>query len=429
LASKDRHIRNAGARISIAGIECSVNPNWVRERDDVNLNSPAFIRFFRQQSLYIALSAVLGAVFWAIGQPINPGTVMLYTLCIGNLITPALARLRFLYAERTFPYNWLIFLPVLLLMVLPVYLASSVVVWAIAPPTPQTYAHLIRTGWKLPFLVAFVFGALTFLYQTTKDRLERRNLELQHSVESGTARIEMQEQELERAREIQQSLLPKQIPQILGFEVAGAWRPARTVSGDYFDVLRLGDHRLAICIADVVGKGVSAALLMANVQAAVRAFSSELESPAGVCAQVNRLLCENIATGKFVTFLYGVLDCETRIFQYCNAGHLLPIHLSSGTVQMPDRGGAVLGVFPAWTYEDSTIELRPGDRLLLFTDGITEACDAEGREFEEGGIAAFAKANSTLAANELTTRLLAQVTDFCRGQFQDDATLLVIAAS
>jgi sigma-B regulation protein RsbU (phosphoserine phosphatase) len=395
----------------------------------VRVNVPLVVRLVRRQSLYIALSAVLGAVFWAIGQRINPGTVMLYALCIGNLITPATERVRFLYRERPFPYDWLIFLPVLLALTLPVFLVSSAVVWAIAPPTPQTYAHLVLTGWKLPFLVTFVFGILTYLYQTTKERLERRNLELQQSVASGAARLEMQEQELERAREIQQSLLPKEIPQIRGFEVAGTWRPARTVSGDYFDVLRLGDRRLAICIADVVGKGVSAALLMANVQAAVRAFASETESPAQVCTRVNRLLCENIATGKFVTFLYGVLDAETRIFQYCNAGHLLPILASCGPVHAPEEGGAVLGVFPAWVYEDSAIEMKAGDRLLLFTDGITEASDGEGREFEEEGIATFAKAHRTLGAKELTSRLLDEVTAFCGAQFQDDATLLVIAAN
>ncbi len=142
-----------------------------------------------------------------------------------------------------------------------------------------------------------------------------------------------------------------------GFEVAGAWQPASTVSGDYYDVLRLDDHRLGICIADVVGKGVSAALLMANVQAAVRAFASDSESPARVCAKVNSLLHENIATGKFVTFLYGILDGEAHTFQYCNAGHLYPILLSRGAVRMLEQGGAVLGVFADWTYEDSKIEL------------------------------------------------------------------------
>jgi sigma-B regulation protein RsbU (phosphoserine phosphatase) len=385
-------------------------------------------RFFRQQVLYIAIAAVAAAIFWAIGQQINPATVLLYSLCIGNLVSPAIGRLEFLYWQKPFPYNLLIFLPVLLVLTVPVYLISSAVVWLIAPPTPQTLSHLIRTGWKFPFLVTFVFGLVSFLYHSTRERLERRNFELQQTVERGTARLEMQEQELERAREIQQSLLPKKIPQLPGFEVAGAWQPASTVSGDYYDVLRLGDHRLGICIADVVGKGVSAALLMANVQAAVRAFAGDSESPAQVCAKVNSLLHENTATGKFVTFLYGILDGETHTFQYCNAGHLYPILVSGGSARMLEQGGAVLGVFPDWIYEDSSVELRTGDRLLLFTDGITEASDAEGREFEETSIATFAKANSTLSAKELNSRLLAKVTAFCGAHFRDDATLLVIAA-
>jgi sigma-B regulation protein RsbU (phosphoserine phosphatase) len=144
--------------------------------------------------------------------------------------------------------------------------------------------------------VTFGFGAASFLYRSTKERLERRNAELEQTVERGTAQLEMQEQELKRAREIQQSLLPKEIPQLPGFAVAGAWQPASTVSGDYYDVLRLGPNKLGICIADVVGKGVSAALLMANVQAAVRAFAGPSESPAQLCGKVNRLLHENIAT-------------------------------------------------------------------------------------------------------------------------------------
>ena len=299
----------------------------------------------------------------------------------------------------------------------------------IAPPSPQTLVHLILTGWKFPFLVTIVFGVLSFLYHSTRDRLERRTLELQRSLERGAAQLEMQEQELQRALEIQQSLLPSVIPQIPGFEVAGAWQPARSVSGDYYDVLRLADHRLGICIADVAGKGVSAALLMANVQAAVRAFASDRESPANVCAKVNSLLHENIATGKFVTFIYGILDGESRTFQFCNAGHLKPILVCADSVRILEQGGAVLGVFPNWKYEDETIELTAGDRLILFTDGIAEAADAQGQEFEEARIGAFAKANAALSAKELTSRLLARVTDFCAARFHDDATLLVIAAN
>ena len=393
------------------------------------MNVPSLARFFRQQITYIAIAAIVGAIFWASGQQINPVRVIVYSLCIGNLLNSAIYRLEFLYSDRPFPYNWLIFLLVLLALTVPVYLITAVVVWLIASPVPETLSHLMRTGWRLPFLVTFVFGFLSFLYHTTKERLVRRNVELQQSVERGTAQLEMQEQELERAREIQQSLLPKEIPQLAGFEVTGAWQPASTVSGDYYDVLRLGGHRLGICIADVVGKGVSAALLMANVQAAVRAFASSSESPAQVCGKVNRLLCENIARGKFVTFLYGILDGDARTFQYCNAGHLYPILASGGSVRTLEQGGAVLGVFPAWTYEDSKIELKAGDRLLLFTDGITEASDANDQEFDETRIASFAKVNSALSASELNSRLLAQVTAFCGAQFRDDATLLVIAAN
>ena len=392
------------------------------------MNVSSLARFFRQQILYVVIAAVVAALIWATGQRVNPATPLVYTLCIGNLVTISLEKLGFLYEKRPFPYNLLIFLPLLLVLTAPVYLITSAVVWMIAPPAGLTLSSLIAVGWKFSFVVTLAFGIPLFLYHRTKEHLEQRNVELQQKVERGTARLEMQEAELQRAREIQQSLLPRNIPQIPGFEIAGAWQPASMVSGDYYDVLPLSDHKLGICIADVSGKGVSAALLMANVQAAVRAYASESESPAQVCGKVNRLLCENIATGKFVTFLYAILDGDERSFQYCNAGHLYPILVSRGSVGMLEQGGAVLGVFPAWTYEDSVIDLKAGDRLLLFTDGITEASDTNGQEFEETRIAAFAKANATLSASELDNRLLAQVTDFCGAHFQDDATLLVIAA-
>ena len=395
----------------------------------MHIKYSSLVRFLRQQSVFLAISAVVGGIFWANGQQVDFSTVLVSTFCIGNLLSPSLNRLSFLYRDRPYPYNWLIFLSVLLVLMVPVYLITSTVVWWIAPPASYSLPQFIRAGWKFALLVTFVFGILAFLYHSTKDRLVQRNTELQQSVERGTAQLEVQDQELQRAREIQQSLLPREIPQLSGFEVAGAWLPARFVSGDYYDVHRLGSHRLGICIADVAGKGVSAALLMANVQAAVRAIANDSESPAVLCSKVNKLLHENIATGKFVTFLYGILDAETRTFQYCNAGHLYPILVSGGSVQTLNQGGAVLGVFPDWTYENSVIDLKAGDRLLLFTDGITEAADADGKEFEESSIAAFARANIALSANELNSQLLARVTGHCGAQFQDDATLLVIAAT
>lgn len=395
----------------------------------LTIKSTAVTRLLKQQIFYIFVAVVVGAIFWAVGQPINFFTVILYSLCIGNLISLPLEPLGRFYEQRPFPYNWLIFLALLFALILPVYAISSVVVWLISPPTPQSLSHLISTGWKFPLLITLVISVISFLYHATKERLEQRNVELQHSVEVGAAQLEMQEQELQRAREIQESLLPKDIPQLPGFEIAAAWRPALAVGGDYFDVLPIGDRKLAICITDVVGKGVSAALLMASVQATVRAFAHDSPSPASLCGRVNSVLCNNISNDKFVTFFYGVLDAGARTFQYCNAGHPYPVLVSSGSVRQLEEGGAVLGVFPAWKYEDSTIELRSGDCLLLFTDGIVEAAAPDGQEFGLDKIAAFAKAHSAISASALNSQLLAEVSDFCGAKFHDDATLLVIAVN
>jgi len=393
----------------------------------VKIDSKSLTIFFRDQGIYLFLAFLGCAIFWAINQPINPFTIILYSLCIGNFLSPPMQWLHALY-ERPAPYDLLVFAVLLLIVTFPVYALSTVIVWWLAPPSPQSLGHLILTGWKMPFLITLVYGGLNFLYGRSKERLERRNFELQRQVQDGTARLEIQDEELQRAREIQESLLPEVIPQLPGFEVASAWQPARAVGGDYFDVLKLSEARLAICIADVSGKGVPAALLMANVQASLRATVRDMDSPARVCSIINSMLCETIAADKFVTFFCGVVDADARTFRYCNAGHPYPILVSSGAVQTLDlAGGAVLGVFPAWKYEEATVDLHSGDRLLLFTDGITEAANSQDEEFGMERVAAFAKTNFANSAAEMNRKLLAQVTQFCGAHFLDDATLLVLS--
>lgn len=261
----------------------------------------------------------------------------------------------------------------------------------------------------------------------TKCRLERRNSELQQTVELDLAKRELQEQELSRAREIQQALLPKEIPQIDGFEIACMWEPALTVGGDYFDVIKPSEQRLGICIADVVGKGVPAALLMATVQATVRAYAPDSLSPALLCDRVNAVLCANIAGDKFVTLFYGILDARQNAMQYTSAGHPHPIlKKGSGFVTQLDNGGAVLGVFPNWKYENSFVQLTPGDRLVLFTDGITEAAKANGDQFGEEGLVRTVKRLANESSSKMNAALLAEVKAFCRSHLQDDATLITV---
>jgi sigma-B regulation protein RsbU (phosphoserine phosphatase) len=312
------------------------------------------------QFLYLAIAVIIYGIFWAIRpDATNLLITVVYTLCLCNLITFALAPLGFLYFERKPAYYWIVFLA-LLLAVTPVMvtITTAIVFWLVDRPGGAFWDYLL-TSWRFPSIATVTFGIAFQLHTVTKCRLERRNQELQRAVESDLAEREFQEEELNRAREIQQALLPKEIPQIESFEVAGVWEPARIVGGDYFDVIRLAEKKLGICIADVVGKSVSAALLMANVQATVRAFASESASPSWLCSRVNSVLCTNLASEKFVTLFYGILDGERRTLRYTSAGHPRPIlNSASDGVRQLENGGAVLGVFPDWKYEESVVQ-RP----------------------------------------------------------------------
>src|SRR6202011_5338119 len=184
------------------------------------------------------------------------------------------------------------------------------------------------------------------------------------------------EQEIEEARKIQQGFLPKEIPQIRGFQISGAWQPARIVGGDYFDVLKLRENTLALCIADVAGKGLPAALLMSNLQATVRGLASPSLAPEALCTRLNALLCRNIASDRFVTLFYAQLDGPARRLRYVSAGHNPPFILhADGSHERLREGGGVLGVFANQAFRSGVAQLQTGDRMVLYTDGVTEACN------------------------------------------------------
>jgi phosphoserine phosphatase RsbU/P len=244
------------------------------------------------------------------------------------------------------------------------------------------------------------------------------------------SQLQLQKQEIADARAIQQGLLPKEIPQLPGYEIATAWQSALTVGGDYFDILPFGEEALGLCVADVAGKGLSAALLMSNLQAAVRGLASASLPPDGLCSRLNALLCRNMTSDRFITFFYAQLDGPTRLFRYASAGHNPPFLLrGDGTHQRLREGGGVLGVFPDQKFDMGSTQLAPGDRVILFTDGVTEATNPLGEEFGEARLLGLVEQNRGCSAEELQRRILDDVTAFSGGHTHDDITLVVLAVS
>jgi len=240
--------------------------------------------------------------------------------------------------------------------------------------------------------------------------------------------LRAEQEEFEDARAIGQALLPKSIPQAPGFQISMTTQPFRSLSGDYFDIVELGEDKLALSIGDVTGKGVPAALLMSNVQASVRLLASERTTPAEMAEKLNRSISLNTTAGKFVTFFYCVVDIRARKLTYTSAGHCAPILIrANGEVLRLEVGGAVLGVLPDWQYEQAEIALESGDRLLLFTDGVTEAANSREEEFGEERLIQLSSALRDRSAHELKNRVMQTVSSFTGGRAQDDATLVVAA--
>jgi sigma-B regulation protein RsbU (phosphoserine phosphatase) len=257
---------------------------------------------------------------------------------------------------------------------------------------------------------------------------------LRTEIEEGRARrhrLAQEQREHDEARRIQRKLLPATMPQLEGWEVATSWQPAAGVGGDCFDGISFGSTRLGVSIADVVGKGIPAALLMSNLQAAVRAFATDTTQPADLCQQVNRILCGHIAEGRFISFFYCLIDNEEGTLTFANAGHYPPILVrADGRVERLATGGSVLGVFPDGTYQQGQVPIQSGDRLVLYTDGITDArpSDTTDDDFGEDRLLDLVVANRACSAPALQSRLAEAVANFSNGHFQDDATLIVMAA-
>jgi len=238
-------------------------------------------------------------------------------------------------------------------------------------------------------------------------------------------------EELDLAWRVQSGFLPDDVPQLPGWQLAAALEPSRETSGDFFDLIALPSGGLAILVADVADKGMGAALFMVLARTLIRTYAAEYHSkPDSLFAAVNRRILTDINTSQFVTAFYGVLDPATGTLSYCNAGHDPPYLLSlakSPAVRELKATGMPLGILEDASWEQKAVELAPGDMLVLYTDGVTEAQDAGQQFFGRARLLEVARANMGRSAQDVLDALMAQVQRFAGQAPQfDDITLEVV---
>jgi sigma-B regulation protein RsbU (phosphoserine phosphatase) len=243
--------------------------------------------------------------------------------------------------------------------------------------------------------------------------------------------------ELDIAREVQRQLFPQSVPRVPGLDLYGVCKAARSVSGDYYDFLKLDENRVGLVLGDVSGKGISAALLMAGIQSALRAqfyngsaggiSSTPAQfSTARVVDRLNRQIYANTPLEKYVTFFFAVYDARTRNLSYTNAGHLAPILFRDGKIERLRTGGTVVGLFPSVMYEVGEIRLEPHDLLLAYTDGITEPENTYGEEFGESRLIEVTRRMLNASPEVLVTEIYRSVDEWTGSpELQDDMTLLL----
>jgi sigma-B regulation protein RsbU (phosphoserine phosphatase) len=271
------------------------------------------------------------------------------------------------------------------------------------------------------------------------DAFDSMTASVERLMQESQERLRLQS-ELDIAREVQRQLFPQSAPRVPGLDLYGFCKAARSVSGDYYDFLKFDEHRVGVVLGDVSGKGISAALLMAVIQSALRAQfydgfaggeSSTLTqfSTARVVDRLNRQIYANTPLEKYVTFFFGVYDARTRNLSYTNAGHLPPVLFRDGKIERLRTGGTVVGLFPSVTYEVGEIRLEPHDLLLAYTDGITEPENTYGEEFGESRLLEVTRGMLNASPEILVTEIYRSVDEWTGSpELQDDMTLVLARA-
>ena len=254
--------------------------------------------------------------------------------------------------------------------------------------------------------------------------LYRVQIELQAS----RRQLARKEAELSFALEVQRALFPRSLPDRNGLEFAAVCIPARGISGDYYDVIEFADRRLVFAIADISGKGISAAILMANLQALLRTLAGTGIAPSEVCSRLNHHLHQVTDASKFATFFYAEWNRERGSLHYVNAGHNPPILIGSCGNCRLDAGGFPLGMFECAEFQTGEVTLKPGDLLALYSDGITEATSKRGEEFGEPRLREIISEHSAKTPAEIQALVLEAVRVWSGDEPDDDMTLLMAKA-
>jgi sigma-B regulation protein RsbU (phosphoserine phosphatase) len=258
--------------------------------------------------------------------------------------------------------------------------------------------------------------------------LALENSQLASAITEAVAQRERLNREVEIAREVQEMLFPQNLPAIGDLDYFGYCRPARGVGGDSYDFLTLESGIFAISIGDVSGKGIPAALLMASLQSALRGQAMSMPPDLGVMiGHLNRLIFDSSPSNRYATLFYSQYDRSTRMLTYVNGGHLPPMVLRGTEILRLEEGGPVVGLFRPARFTQGMFQVEPGDVLVGFTDGVSEAMNAADEEWGEDALGVLLHANGDNTARELIPKIMAAADSFAAGAPQhDDMTLIVV---
>jgi sigma-B regulation protein RsbU (phosphoserine phosphatase) len=287
---------------------------------------------------------------------------------------------------------------------------------------------LLYVGRGLIATSAYATFGLTFAGTTAAAVLGMVLYRVQLELRASRHELARKEAELNFALEVQQALFPRQFPVDQGLEFSAVCVPARGIGGDYYDVLQRRDGCLAFAIADISGKGIPAAILMSNVHAVLRTLYDAGHPAGDLCTQLNRHLYRVTEGTKFATAFYAEWNERDRSLTYVNAGHPAPLLLGSCSGQLLQTGGPPLGIFPDTEFQVGRLVMQPGDMMVLFSDGITDAGESSEREFGQARLEATVKEHCEEPLDEIRQHILTAVRDWSGEEVEDDMTLLLIRA-